>query len=387
MKVGRAGIGLLLLAQLGCGSGGDKPATPDSAIGQPDAEPPRTDVAPPLDAAATPMDAVQGIDGPVTRTSWPAEATVNNVSLKNAFGANISGLVSEPAGAATPAVLWAVQNEPPKLYRLTWNGAAFTQVTNEGWITGKLLRYPGGTGSPDTEGMTRTDWGANEVYVVAERDNDNNQVSRQSILRYELTGTKGVLDATHEWLLTSDLPAADINCGLEGIAWIPDSYLIERGFLDENTQVAYAPALYPDHGAGIFLVSYDSSGMIYGYVLDHRAGTFTRVATLSSGQPHAVDLTFDRDTGTLWSLCDARCKGRMTLLDLDADPASATAGRFVLRATLPPPKILSDMNNEGIALAPLSECSNDRRPFYWADDLESSGYALRRGTITCGRLY
>jgi hypothetical protein len=45
------------------------------------------------------------------------------------------------------------------------------------------------------------------------------------------------------------------------------------------------------------------------------------------------------------------------------------------------------MNNEGIALAPVSECSCDRRPFFWADDQESSGYTLRKGTITCGRLY
>jgi hypothetical protein len=372
---------LLVLAQLGCGS--DKPS------GGTDAAIPGADVAvSPSDASSTFADLRQGIDGPVTYTTWPAEATVAIASVKNAFGANMSGLVYEPAGTTTSAVLWAVQNEPSKLYRLTWNGSAFTQVTSEGWVTGKLLRYPGGTGSPDTEGMTRTDWSSNEVYVSAERDNDANQISRQSILRYELTGTKGVLDATHEWLLTSDLPAAELNCGLEGIAWIPDSHLVARGFFDESTQAAYVPSLYPDHGAGVFLVSYDSSGMIYGYVLDHTtSGKFTRVATFASGQTRAVDLTFDRDTGTLWSLCDSKCDGRMTLLDIDSDPSSATAGRFILRATVSPPKALSNMNNEGFSLAPVSECSGDRRSFFWADDGETNGYSMRKGAITCGRLY
>jgi len=385
---GRAGIAVLVLAHLGCGGGGEKPVVPDTSVAQPDTANPVPDVASQSpDASAAPVDIGDKPTGPVTLATWPAEATVITASTKNAFGANVSGLVYEPAAATAPAVLWAVQNDPSKLYRLTWNGSLFTQVTSEGWITGKVLRYPGGTGSPDSEGVTRTDWASSEVYVAAERDNDNNQVSRQSILRYELAGTKGLLDATHEWVITNDLPAADLNCGLEGIAWIPDTYLVARGFLDQATQAAYDPALYPDHGAGIFLVSYDTTGMIYGYVLDHKASTFTRVATFASGQSRAVDLTFDRDTGTLWSLCDSKCDGRMTLLDIDTDPTSATAGRFVLRATVPPPRALSNMNNEGIALAPLSECSGDRRSFFWADDAESSGYAIRKGSIPCVRLY
>jgi len=384
----KSGLAFLILAQLACGSGGDQPASPDSAIPSPDAELPRPDLPGALlDAPATPVDTGPGVDGPLTFAAWPTEATVTIVSAKNAFGANMSGLVYEPAGTTAPAILWAVQNEPSKLYRLTLNGSTFTQVTSEGWVTGKLLHYPDGTGSPDSEGLTRTDWSSNEVYVVAERDNDANQISRQSILRFELTGTKGVLVATHEWQLTDDLPAADVNCGLEGIAWIPDSHLVARGFFDESTQAAYLPALYPDHGCGIFLVGHDTTGMLYGYVLDHSTGKFTRIATFASGQQRSVDLTFDRDTGTLWSLCDSKCNGRMTLLDIDGDATSATAGRFILRATVPPPKALSNMNNEGISMGPFAECAGERRPFFWADDEESNGFAIRKGSITCGRLY
>jgi hypothetical protein len=214
-------------------------------------------------------------------------------------------------------------------------------------------------------------------------------VSRQSILRYELGTTKGVLDATHEWVLTADLPTAEPNRGLEGIAWIPDTYLVERGFFDEHTQARYDPASYPDHGAGIFLVGRDDTGMVCGYALDHKAGGFVRLATFSSGLPRSVDLSFDHDTGTVWSLGSRDCGGTMALLDIDVDtdPASATRGRFTLRATVPPPKALSDMNNEGIALAPFSDCNANRRAFFWADDSASGGYALRRGSTTCGRLY
>jgi hypothetical protein len=319
--------------------------------------------------------------------TWPFDGTVVAACGKDAFGKNLSGLVFQPASAGAEAVLWAVQNDPAKLHRLAWNGTTFVPATSNAWATGKLLRYPNGSGSPDGEGVTRTDWATSEIYVAAERNNELPDVSRQSILRYDLDPVTGVLDATSEWVLTDDLPPAEPNHGLEGIAWIPDTYLVERGFLDEQTQAAYLPERYPDHGSGIFLVGRDDSRMVYGYALDHVAGGFVRVATFASGQAHSVDLTFDRETGTLWSLCDDACNGNMALLDIDADPASPTHGRFVVRAIVAPPKAMSKMDNEGITLAPLSECSGGVRSFFWADDAESGGYAIRKGSITCGPLY
>ena len=391
MSFPRTTTALLLLAHLGCGGGSGSSALPDSALPPPDLALPPPDLALPSepvlpDAAPILADAAIDGGGPLVM-SWPAEITVTTVSVKNAFGANLSGLAYEPATATTAAVLWAVQNEPSKIYRLLSNGATYASDTTDGWLTGKVLRYPGNKGSPDSEGLTRTDGTLPELYVAAERDNDDNQKNRQSILRFEAVGTKGLLEATHEWVLTDDLPPANLNCGLEGIAWIPDAHLVARGFIDESTQAPYDPSRYPGHGTGVFLVSVDETGMVYGYVLDHAAGTFTRVATVTTGQTRGVDLTFEHDTGTLWSLCDSGCKGRMTLLDIDTDPASPTAGRIVPRATVSPPKGVSEMNNEGFAIAPLAECVSDRRSFFWSDDQETNGHALRRGVIPCARLY
>jgi hypothetical protein len=349
-------IVLLALARIACSSGG---TYRDGSDGSGD----------PADASGSP--------------TLPFDGTVVVACGKDTLGKNMSGLVYEPASASAEAVLWGVQNDPAKLHRLSWNGTAFVPVTSDAWGMGKLLHYPNASGSPDVEGVTRTDWATSEVYVVAERDNDVPDVARQSILRYELGTTTGVLDATHEWTLTDDLPAAEANHGLEGIAWIPDTYLVERGLLDEHTQARYVPALYPDHGSGIFLVGRDDTGMVYGYVLDHQLGGYVRVTTFASGQARSVDLTFDRDIATLWSLCDGACDGNMALLDVDAEPASPTNGRFVLRAIVSPPKALSSMDNEGIALAPLSECSDNRRSFFWADDAASGGYAIRKGSVTC----
>ena len=328
-----------------------------------------------------------GPTGPISFPAWPSDSTIILASRQNAFGENMSGLVYEPASATAPAILWAIQNEPSKLYRLVLDGTAFVASTGDGWTTGRALRYVNGAGSPDSEGVTRTEWGSAEIYVVAERDNAAKDTIRQSILRYDLGGSKGVVDATHEWDLTGDLPPATLNHGLEGIAWVPDSYLVQQGFFDDNKQAAYDPAVYPNHGTGIFLVGIDDSGMIYGYVLDHLASAFSRVTAFSSGQAHTTDLAFDRDVGTLWSLCDKNCNNRMTLLDIDTDASSQSCGHFVLRAILPPPKALKDMNNEGITMVPEAECSNGRKAMFWSDDGETGGYSIRQGLITCGRLY
>jgi hypothetical protein len=366
----------------GLGCGANRAGTP----GLPPTPTVDTAVADPVDVLNGP-DLARNAPLPVTYATWPGDALVTYAQAKDGFSPNLSGLAYEPATDTTPAILWAVQNEPSKLHKLTWSGSGYVRVAAEGWVTGKSLRYPGGQGDPDSEGVTRTDWATPEIYVVAERDNDAKEVPRQSILRYELAGTKGVLEATHEWDLTAELPATAANSGLEGIAWIPDSYLLARGFHDEARQAPYDPAAYPNHGAGLFLVGVDATGAIYAFALDHVDRTFTRVATFSSGQARSVDLTFDRDNGTLWSLCDSKCDGRMTLFDIETDPLAATAGRFVRRALVSPPLPLRGMNNEGFALAPEAECANNRRPVVWSDDGATGGYALRQGAIACGRLY
>jgi hypothetical protein len=324
---------------------------------------------------------------PVNLATWPGDGTVIAVTAKNAFGDNMSGLIYEPATATTEAVLWAVQNEPAKIHRLSMQSAVLSRVTEAGWATGKSLRYPGGTGSPDSEGFTLTEWTGAEMYVVAERDNDNKDVPRQSILRYELTGTKGVLDATHEWNLTADLPAFESNSGVEGIAWIPDAFLVERGFYDESKLAAYDPAIYPNHGTGLFFVGVDITGMIYVYALNHADGTFARLTSFPSAQSRSTDLTFDRDLGVLWSLCDSKCEGRTTVFEIDPDPASPTVGRFVLRATIAAPKGIRDLNVEGFTMAPDSTCAANRKLCFWTDDKETGGYAIRKASLPCGRFF
>lgn len=315
---------------------------------------------------------------PGAASLWPGSADVQTVDGLNVFGGNLSGLAYEGSGSSTPGVIWGARNSPGSLFRLVWNGTIWTPDATNGWSAGKLLTYADGTGSPDAEGVTFDGTGsAGGLYVSTERDNNQSGVSRNSILRFDINAAGSTLAATHEWNLTADLPVVGPNLGIEGITWIPDVFLQSQGFIDERTGLAYDPNNYPNHGTGLFFVGVEANGMIYAYALDSTGG-FNRIATISSGFPGVMDLRFDLETNDLWAVCDDGCSGQIAVLRI-----SAATHRFAVARTFTRPSTMPNLNNEGFTIAPLSECVNDQRPAFWADDSETGGHALRRGTVVC----
>ena len=63
------------------------------------------------------------------------------------------------------------------------------------WASGKLLRYAGGTGDVDTEGVTHF---GTSLYMSAERNNQNNGVSRNSVLQFDSAAAGTELVALRE---------------------------------------------------------------------------------------------------------------------------------------------------------------------------------------------
>ena len=309
---------------------------------------------------------------------WPGGQDVQTADAF-VFGGNMSGLDCEGSGSTTPGILWGARNGPGALFRLVFNGTSWVPDASNGWSAGKLVRYPSGTGEPDAEGVTFVgDGSTGGVYISAERNNAANTVSRNSVLRYDVSGAGAELVATHEWNLTADLPPTGANQGLEAITWIDDSFLVANGFRDESTGALYNPANYPNHGSGLFFVALEANGTIYAYALDHTTGGFTRIATIASGFASLMDLQFDRDLNELWAVCDNTCSGRTTVLRLDA-----ATGRFTQVLAFERPTGMPNLNNEGFAIAPAALCSGGLKPVYWADDGETGGHSIRQGTLPC----
>ena len=318
---------------------------------------------------------------PVTFDPWPGSASITDADVGGSFfGGNMSGLTYESSGSAAPGVLWAARNGPGALFRLVWNGTTWVADTQDGWGSGKLLRYTDGLGDVDAEGVARV---GSSIYVASERNNGNNGVSRNSILLYDVSGTATTLTAAREWDLTASLPSNTANTGLEGITFVPDGYLVAQGLRDEATNQPYNPATYANHNGGLFLVGVEATGTIYAFALDHAAGTFTRVATIASGFAAVMELSFDAELEQLWAVCDNTCSGRMTVLEVDGNTSSATFGTFIVTRRFDRPTGMPDLNNEGFVVGTQSECVGGVKPAYWSDDSQTGGVSLRRGTVSC----
>ncbi|GAB7106634.1 lamin tail domain-containing protein [Streptomyces phaeofaciens JCM 4814] len=318
-----------------------------------------------------PNNCGSGSGGTTTPVAWPGGSSVTTADASNVFGEDLSGLYQEGS------VMWGAQNSG-KLWRLVRDGSGgWTPDSGNGWASGRTLRFPGGSGTPDGEGVTLTGAGsAGGVFVGSERNGDASGTSRLSVLKYDVSGTGSTLTAAKEWNLTSDLPAVGSNLGVEAITWIPDTYLTGAAFKDASTNAVYDPARYGAHSGGVFFVGVEGTGMVYGYVLQD-SGAFTRVASLGSGMSGVMELQWEPQASRLWAVCDDTCDGQHRTLQV------GTAGAFVTTAVHNRPAGMPDYNNEGFSLAGADECVAGSKPVYWSDDSNDGGHALRRGTLSC----
>lgn len=326
--------------------------------------------------------AVNDCSGILPAEVWPGGADVTTVDVANTFGQDMSGLAYETTGTATRGTLWAVNNGSGRLFKLVWNGSAWVPAAGD-WASGKALTYTDGTGQPDTEGVG---FGgptpASGVYVATERNGLASGVSRPSVLRYDVAGAGTSITATHEWNLTSVLPITmGNNTGLEGITWVPDSFLISEGFVDTSTGVLYDPTLYPGNNDGLFFIAVEATGDVYAVALQAN-GTATLVATIETPFTIAAEVTFEPSTGQLWAVCDEACAGRTATYEIAQD--GAFDGTFQLTHVYENAAGMDDgIANEGFAIAPQELCIANSKPVFYADDSQRDGHALREGTLAC----
>jgi hypothetical protein len=305
-----------------------------------------------LSAAAPP--------GPI---DWPFPQPVQSADAGGPLGPNLSGLAFDGT-----AGLWAARDSGA-LVHLDRSGAGWKRT--DGASGERALRYPGGNGSLDAEGITTVATEASAVYVAAERNNDASNTGRKSILRFDTSGASE-LTATQEWKLDAVLGPSPANTGVESVAWIPDSVFVSSGFKDAAGNV-YAPADYPDHGTGLFATALESRGEILFLAL-RADGTVTQVGKAASGLAAIMDLSWNDARNELWVTCDSHCNGQAAVLR----PADGT---FQIASIMRPPAGMDALNLEGFAIIPT--CTNDTMPAIWSDDSATAGISLRETAIPC----
>ncbi|MEP9363876.1 lamin tail domain-containing protein [Nocardioides sp. CN2-186] len=301
----------------------------------------------------------------------PATADAQCAWVTTASGQDLSGLAFDPTDAN---VLYGVKNKN-HVFRLVRSSGSWVKDTANGWSAGKDLFFPGGTGLPDTEGLTVGPDGA--LYVTTERDNAASGVPLDSILRFDPTSTDASLTATDKWDLTASLgldPSTDANLGFEGVTFVPDSFLVASGFKTDGG-TPYDPAAYPAKAlAGLFFGAVEKTGHLRAYVLntDH---TYVQLADVDTGMAGVMDAQYDADLGRIWAHCDNTCGNATTLLEIGSD------GHFARDRSYSTPTNLPNYNLEGFAVAPVSTAIGGTREVLWTDDGNRFGHSLWSGTV------
>lgn len=327
---------------------------------------------------------------PAGTLAWPGGLDVTIADDVCAFttstgpeGRDLSGLAFDPAN---PSVLWAVKNKN-WLYKLVKSNGKW--VPDPSWsASGKQIRFAGGTGQPDSEGLTVG--GNGHLYVTSERDNTSNTAPKDTVMEFDPAATGTTLTPLRQWDMTAQFPQLDTgskddaNLGFEGVAYVPDSWLTANGWVDPRTGSAYAPAAYPLHGSGLFFAGLEWDGTLHVYGLNSD-GTYTTFGTVATGKGSVMDVLFDAGTQRIVATCDNTCGETHTSLKV------GSTGAIVPDVTYTNPAVMPTDNLEGFALAPPSTCVNGAREAVWSDDgsygfgsgTSSFGHALYSGTFPC----
>jgi hypothetical protein len=303
--------------------------------------------------------------------AWPGAAEVQVLDPTPTFLEDSSGLDTQVT--ASGSFLWAVDNGTGTFWKLAI--AADGSVSPAaGWENGKRARFQkdaanAAADGPDAEGITVA--GDGFVYLASERDNSNDGVNQNVVLKVD-PNAPGPVVSTQEWDLTAKLPNVKENLGLEAVEWVSDTNLV-GSLVDSNTGALYQPTRYPGHGGGLFFVAMEGNGHIYAFALN-ADGSSTLVSEIVPGLTAVMALDYDAELDVLWAVCDNGCDTTAEQITLNG---TATPGivRIARPAGLP------NLNNEGFATLPTTLVeSGSTRPAWWFTDGPTSG-ALRLGSL------
>ena len=216
---------------------------------------------------------IPGVFGLQAQNSWPAETWTNATNLTSlypGFTNNLSGAHWNPLNRE----LWLVINGPGTIVKVVENGT--------GGFQHEAAWNPGG----DLEGITQADLSDTTVFVIEENTG--------TIKEYNVA-LPGVATLIHSWNISSEIPAYDGFFGPEGIAFVPDEWLIINGF-KEHSGANYVS----QHGmGGLIFVAHQNGGNIYVFDLDRLTNSYSFVGEYATNRIESAALEFDRSTGYL----------------------------------------------------------------------------------------
>lgn len=301
---------------------------------------------------------------------WPAENLASAINLTpvegpgvNDFHTNLSGAFWNPETRR----LWLCRNggaEGSKFWVLRENGQNGFVVDTRNSLRGEWTNFG------DLEAITQANYSEDTVYLMVEGE--------ERIKEYNVS-VYGVAVLRNNWNVSSFLPLAG-SSGAEGIAFVPDSFLIAQNFVDGNGNPYVS-----HHGmGGVMLVAHQNGGRVYAFDLNRVTGAFSFVGAYQTNFSESCELTFDRSDGRLYVLHNADWN-RLEVTSLGSTFVSPERRLNEIVTYGRPTGSPANWNLEGFALMSNGDCANGTRSaFVTIDDGGANSlYWYRSFPCTC----
>jgi hypothetical protein len=285
----------------------------------------------------------------LSQSAWPASTWTSAVNLTSVMDA--SGIV-EASGLYWNKVtkrLYLVQNDGRiRVLQFNETTQTFTQVGN------KTL-----AGGPEAVTLVND---TESVFYILDENN-------YEIKKYAHTSDFTSMALTQSWdLLTALSPMTDTgNSGPEGLAFIPDAYLAQAGFVSSVTGTTYTSQ---KGMGGLLFVAHQDGGYIWVFdVNPNVSNDFIYVGKYKTNREESCDLAFDASTGLLHILHNID-GNRLEVTDLSStlDTNSERVMDMVSEYFLPVPT--SNTNIEGFTLT--EKCPDQTVSAWLCRDASSS---------------
>ena len=271
---------------------------------------------------------------PAPEISWPGDDNIKIWDIT--LAEDVSGL------DFADQKLYIVDNKESKIWVLERDALGNLAFVS-GFEEGRAVRFAQNMDrkGPDTEGITVAANGL--IYLAAERDEADGQDNKSSILQIDVNEKQTVLTVQQQWDLTSSLPKASVNKGIEAVEWVAFDQLADM-LWDQTSGGIFDPDRYPDAVAeGVFFAALEANGHIYGYIL-YEDGSCIQIADIDSLLGSAMALDYDAYENILWVAMDDGGECRMAQIKLNGTAKPS------ITHVLPSKALDANANNEGFAI-------------------------------------
>lgn len=327
----------------------------------------------------------------VTLPPWPWATTplVYPTNPQQFQPWTIAAIKYESGKQLTNDIIWATGEGV--VWKLKWD------TTNwGGWVPDLSWGSQGRnlTEKWDAAGIT---FGSSTLtaYFSTERifDGSSGGVSRLAICQFstrapEEAGNRLTIDRV--WDLSKVLSASNSKvAGLEGITFVPDSYL-QANLFQTDPGKYYNPKDYPNRvDNGVFFTAYQDDGKIYAFLLynDNKVDSILsfQAKNETNVKSTLLDLEFDPNTGYLWTFSEDKTVYSSGPASYQHRVFTISNGMFTQKAKFSPPvKFSEELKVEGFTIEPESRCDSitNNKYAYWTND---KGGFLYRAQIKCGK--